>query len=452
MAAVMNATGKTSARYTLVVGLGASGLAAARYLCAQGEPVLVIDSRLAPPGLEALAREEAKVRIELATLDPKWLAGATRVVLSPGLSVDLPLIAEARSRGIEIVGELELFARAAVAPVIAVTGSNGKSTVTSLVAALLKAEGFNAPAGGNLGPPALELLEHRDVDAYVVEISSFQLETVRSLKPVAAALLNVSPDHIDRHGSLDHYAAVKGSLLKSARRPIVNWDDPIVRELAPRGGETIAFSVAEPLADGWSVVEKSGERWLARRLEPLIRSVDLGLPGRTGEANSLAALALADCLGGDLAPAVAALARFRGLPHRLQLVRELKGVSYVNDSKGTNVGATVAALAGSDSPTVLIAGGQSKGADFRPLADALDGRVKAVILIGEAAGELESLLQGRARVVRAESLDVAVDKAAAIAEPGDRVLLSPACASQDMFVDYRDRGDAFARAVRRLPE
>jgi UDP-N-acetylmuramoylalanine--D-glutamate ligase len=452
MAAVMKANDKTSGRYTLVVGLGASGLAAARHLGARGEPVLVIDSRAAPPGLAALAQEQPEARIELGTLDTKWLAGATRIVLSPGLAIDLPLVAEARSRGLEIAGELELFARAATAPVIAITGSNGKSTVTRLVATLLKAQGFNAPAGGNLGPPALELLEHRDADAYVVEISSFQLETTRSLKPLAAALLNISADHIDRHGSLDRYASLKGSLLSSARRAIVNWDDPLVRELTPRGGDVVRFSVVESLADGWSVIGHAGERWLARGRERLIRSAELGLAGTTGEANSLAALALADSLGGDLAAAVAALPGFRGLPHRLQLVRERHGVAYIDDSKGTNVGATVAALAASASPTVLIAGGQAKGADFRPLAEAIEGRVRAVILIGEAAGELEALLGGRTRTVRAGSLDVAVEMAAALAEPGDRVLLSPACASQDMFVDYRDRGDSFARAVRGLPE
>jgi UDP-N-acetylmuramoylalanine--D-glutamate ligase len=452
MAAVMHAKGTTSERYTLVIGLGASGLAVARHLGARGEPLLVIDSRAAPPGLEALAREQPDARIETETLDPRWLAGASRVVLSPGLASDLPLIAEARERGIEIVGELELFARSATAPVIAITGSNGKSTVTSLTGALLEAQGFDTAVGGNLGPPALELLARGPVDAYVIEVSSFQLETTTSLEPFAAALLNISPDHIDRHGSLERYAALKGSLLTSADRAIVNWDDPLVRELAPRRGKTIPFSVTEPLGRGWSVIEQDGERWLASSLEPLIRSADLGLSGTVGEANSLAALALADSLGGDIAPAVAALPRFSGLPHRLQLVRERRGVRFIDDSKGTNVGATVAALAGSDEPTVLIAGGQSKGADFRPLADAVVGRVKAAVLIGAAAGDLEALLERRTRTLRATTMAAAVEAAAAIAESGDRVLLSPACASQDMFADYRDRGEQFARAVRELPQ
>lgn len=461
MAAVMTASKhfepagnnpKFASDYVLVVGLGASGLAAARYLSAHGEPVLVIDSRREPPGLAALNRDHPDIPVELETLDSKWLDHASRVVLSPGLSVDLPLVADATARGITIDSEIEIFAQAATAPVLAVTGSNGKSTVTSLVAALLEAQGFNAAAGGNLGPPALELLERDRVDAYVLEISSFQLETTRSLKPRAAALLNISPDHIDRHGSLERYAALKGSLLNHAEIAVVNWDDPLVRALAPRREQTIPFSVREPLTHGWSVVLQAGERWLAHDLKPLIKSSMLGLSGETGEANTLAALALAQSLGGNLKLAIAALPAFRGLPHRLALVAERNGVSYIDDSKATNVGATVAALTGSSVPTVLIAGGQSKGADFASLANAVDGRVRAAILIGEAAGQLEAVLAARTQTMTVADMPTAVEAAAAIASPGDRVLLSPACASQDMYLDYKDRGNAFAAAVRSLPE
>lgn len=436
--------------HTLIVGLGVSGLATARFLAARGEPIVVIDSRRAPPALESLRREQPDIPVELGPLDPKWLDGASRIVLSPGLSVELPLVVEARHRGIEVSGELELFANAAVAPVLAVTGSNGKSTVTSLTSAVLQAQGFNAPAGGNLGPPALELLERGDVDAYVLEVSSFQLETTRSLRPLAAALLNISPDHMDRHGSLARYAELKSTLIEAADRAIVNWDDPLVRELAPRSVDTIPFSVSEPLARGWSVVEHESERWLARDLEPLIASSALAQSGRIAEANALAALALAINLGGDLDLAVAYLPNFTGLPHRLQFVREVRGVSYVNDSKGTNVGATVAALEASDRPTVLIAGGRAKGADFAPLAEAAEHRVRAAVLIGESAPVLEEALSGSARTLLATSMTAAVEAAAAIAEPGDRVLLSPACASQDMFTDYRVRGEAFAQAVEGL--
>jgi UDP-N-acetylmuramoylalanine--D-glutamate ligase len=435
---------------TLIVGLGATGLAAARYLRDAGCRVTVVDSRAAPPGLDALAREHPDVPVALETLDPATLEGVERIVLSPGLSPELPLVVEAKRRGIEVVGELELFARAATAPVLAVTGSNGKSTVTSLAAALLRAQGLTAPAGGNLGPPALELLAAGPVDAYVLEVSSFQIETTQSLKPRAAALLNISPDHMDRHGSLEHYAALKASLLAASETAIVNWDDPLVRELAPRRDTTIPFSVTEALNVGWSIVAKGGARWLAWERDPLLPAAELRLTGRTGEANALAALALVQCLGGELGAALAALTEFSGLPHRLSPVAERAGVRYVDDSKATNVGAAIAAIEGIDVPIVLIAGGQSKGADFTPLAAAMAGRVRAAVLLGEAADTLERALAGRVPTVRVDSMPAAVTAAAGLAAVGDCVLLSPACASQDMFRDYRERGEIFARAAREL--
>lgn len=435
---------------TLVVGLGASGLAAARYLSDSGCRVAVIDSRAVPPGREALAREHPDIVVTPASLDPAHLDGFERVVLSPGLATDLPLVLEAKRRGIEVIGELELFARAASAPVLAVTGSNGKSTVTTLVAALLEAQGLRAPAGGNLGPPALELLAAGSVDAYVLEVSSFQLETTSSLRPRAAALLNISPDHMDRHGSLEQYAAIKASLLTAAETAVVNWDDPLVRELAPRRAATIPFSVTEALNLGWSIVDKGGARWLACDRDPLLRSSELKLAGRPGEANALAALALVQCLGGDIGAALTALGEFAGLPHRLRLVAEHAGVRFVDDSKATNVGATIAALEGIDEPIVLIAGGQAKGADLTPLVAAIRGRVRAVVLLGEAAATLERLLADRVQTLRVDSMPAAVAAAAELATAGDCVLLSPACASQDMFRDYRERGEIFARAARGL--
>ena len=443
--------GARATAYTLVVGLGASGLAAARHLAARGESVLVIDSRGEPPGLATLRRDCPSVRTELATLDTRWLEHARRVVLSPGLSIDLPLVAAAKSKRIEVVGELELFARAARAPVIAVTGSNGKSTVTTLTAHLLQGQGFNAPAGGNLGPPALELLDREAVDAYVLEVSSFQMETTTSLAPAAAALLNISPDHMDRHGSLERYAALKAALLQAAQRAVVNHDDPLVRELAPRDRATVAFSVREPLRAGWSIVTHQGERWIARSLAPLLPRSALPLKGEIGEANALAALALAESLGGDMERALSALSCFVGLPHRLEHVRERRGVAFVNDSKGTNVGATIAAIAGAGAPIVLIAGGQGKGADFAPLVAAARGRVKAVVLLGEAAPELERAFRDSIPTVRVSDMPAAVTEAARLAVTGDWVLLSPDCASLYMFADYRERGAVFAAAVRGLP-
>lgn len=441
-------TGKSE--YTLIVGLGATGLAVARYLAALGEPVRVIDSRAAPPGLEALVRERPDVPVELETLDPVWLDGARRVVLSPGLPMDLPLVVEAVRRGIDVDSEIELFARAATAPVVAVTGSNGKSTVVSLTAAMLEARGLRARCGGNLGPPALELLAEGETDVYVLEISSFQMEATQSLRPQVAAVLNVSADHIDRHGSLERYAAIKESLLAVAGTAVYNWDDPRVRRMGQHHPRAVPFSVLEPLARGWSVVEHGGARLLARDGEPVIASDELGLHGRLGEANSLAALALAAGVGEVTASELEVLRGFRGLPHRCQLVAEVGGVRYIDDSKGTNVGAAVAALEGVEGPVVLIAGGRGKRADFAPLALAAGGRVRAAVLIGEAAGELEAALAGACPCERARDMTEAVARAASLARPGDTVLLSPACASLDMFTDYRARGEAFVRAVAEL--
>jgi UDP-N-acetylmuramoylalanine--D-glutamate ligase len=439
------------AKRTLIVGLGATGLAVARYLAARNARLRVLDSRAAPPGLKSLQEALPQTEIVLESLDARWLDDVERVVLSPGLSSDLPLVAQARERGIPVVGEIELFARAARAPVLAATGSNGKSTVVTLTAEILAAQGFSAPRGGNLGPPALELLAERDPDVYVLEISSFQMETTQSLKALAAAVLNVTADHLDRHGSLERYAALKASLLVAAERAVFNWDDPLVRAMGAAHGNAVPFSVIEPLERGFSVIEHRGARWLARDREPLLPCVELALHGTLGEANSLAALALSAAMDGDLEPALGVLRRFPGLPHRCRKVRERRAVTYVNDSKGTNVGATVAALQGIAGPVVLIAGGQGKGASFAPLTQLPPGRLRAAVLIGQAAAELEAALAATCKTQRAAGMQEAVEQAAALARPGDTVLLSPACASQDMFSDYRERGDVFTQAVMELP-
>jgi UDP-N-acetylmuramoylalanine--D-glutamate ligase len=397
--------------------------------------------------LQELKAKVPAADVVLETLDPRWLDGVARVVLSPGLASDIPLVAAARARGIPVDSEIELFAQAARAPVIAITGSNGKSTVTTLTAEILTRQGFKAPRGGNLGPPAIDLLAAGDVDAYVLEISSFQMETTRSLRPLSAAVLNVTPDHLDRHGSLEHYAELKAAVIEQAATAVVNWDDPLTRAMGAAHAHAVPFSVREPLVRGYSVVTTEGVRWLARDKRPLIRSSDLALTGRLGEANSLAALALCDALGGSIELALQTLRTFAGLPHRCQKVAERNGVVYINDSKGTNVGATIAALDGIAGPVVLIAGGLSKGASFGALAALSPGRLRAAVLIGAAASELEAALAGICPTLRATTLPEAVKRAAGVALPGDTVLLSPACASQDMFKDYRERGEVFTRAV-----
>ncbi|HEX7235831.1 MAG TPA: UDP-N-acetylmuramoyl-L-alanine--D-glutamate ligase [Gammaproteobacteria bacterium] len=442
-----------AAKHSLIVGLGATGVAVARYLSARGERVRVIDSRANPPGLTELRAAVPGVDVSLETLDPRWLEHASRVLLSPGLPYDLPLAVEARRRGLAVIGDIELFALAARAPVIAVTGSNGKSTVTTLVSRMLEAQRLRAPAGGNLGPPALDLLKD-DVDAYVLEVSSFQMETTDSLAPLAATVLNVSADHLDRHGTLELYAELKEKLLKAAETAVVNADDPLVAAMGARHARVVPFSVQSKLDRGYSIVTAStsgAERWLARDGKPLLRSTELKLRGTHNEANALAALALSEPLTKDLDAALAALREFPGLPHRCEHVTERKGVTYVDDSKGTNVGATLAALNGLTGPLVLIAGGLSKGQDLSPLAAGGRGKLRAAVLIGAAAAELAAVLEPVCKTVQAASMDDAVARAAELARRGDTVLLSPACASQDMFRDYKERGEQFARAAQELP-
>jgi UDP-N-acetylmuramoylalanine--D-glutamate ligase len=441
---------------TLVAGLGDTGLSVARYLGSLGEPLLVVDSRASPPGLEALRAARPDIEIVLETLDAHWLDGVARLVVSPGLGTHIPLVAEARRRGIEVVGDIELFARAAAAPVVAVTGSNGKSTVATLTARLLEAEGLSAPSGGNLGPPALDLLDGRPADAYVLEVSSFQMETTESLRPVAAALLNVSADHLDRHTSLAEYAELKRKLLAAAEIAVFNLDDPLVREMARGCSHPLPFSVREPLERGYSIVQRDGRRYLARDGEALLAADALGIRGTHNEANALASLALTDALlgrgfGRPPIAAVGALASFEGLPHRCRFIGERRGVTYIDDSKGTNVGATIAAIEGLAGPLILIAGGLGKGADFAPLAAAARGKVEAVVLIGTAAPELERAFASVCTIRRAADMRAAVAAAAELGRPGVTVLLSPACASQDMFKDYKHRGRVFADAVEALP-
>ena len=439
-----------AAKHSLIVGLGATGAAVARYLTARGERVRVVDSRADPPGLKELRAALPDVAVSLETLDERWLDDASRVLLSPGLPYDLPLAVAARRRGLAVIGDIELFAYAARAPVIAVTGSNGKSTVTTLASKILESQRLRAPAGGNLGPPALDLL-HDEADAYVLEISSFQMETTDSLTPLAATVLNVSADHLDRHGTFELYAELKEKLLQAAEHAVVNVDDPFVAAMGARHARAVPFSVRAELARGYSLVRAQGERWLARDRKPLLRSAELGISGTHNEANALAALALTETLTTNIEAALGVLRTFTGLPHRCQRVAERGGVAFIDDSKGTNVGATLAALDGLTGPLVLIAGGLSKGQDLSALAEGARGKVRAAVLIGAAAAELERALSPVCQTVQAKSMGDAVARAAALAQRGDTVLLSPACASQDMFRDYRERGEHFARAALELP-
>jgi UDP-N-acetylmuramoylalanine--D-glutamate ligase len=438
---------------SVVVGLGKTGASCVRYLAKRGMRVSATDSRPAPPGLAELGALAQSIDLRLGGFDLSLLDGAAQVLMSPGVSLDEPIAREARARGIDVLGDVELFARAVRAPVIGITGTNGKSTVTTLVARMAAAAGYRVLAGGNLGEPALDLLEEPTPDLYVLELSSFQLETTSSLALQAAVVLNVTADHLDRYASVEEYARAKGRIFAKAATVVLNADDPWVCAMrgnaAREAAHTVTFSVVGANAD-FSLQRIDSKTFLARRGEPLFDTARMKITGLHNAANALAALALGEAVGLPTEKMLEALESFPGLSHRSAWVADIGGVRYIDDSKGTNVGATIAAVAGMPGPLVMIAGGEGKGQDFKPLADAFRGKVRAAVLIGKDAPAIAAALQGVCASTIVTSMDEAVDNAQRIAAPGDTVLLSPACASLDMFRDYGHRGDVFAAAVARL--
>jgi len=410
--------------------------------------VRVADTRAEPPAAAALREQVPDAELHTGAFQPGLLDGVAQIVISPGLSLREPVVAEAASRGLPVVGDIELFAREAAAPVAAITGTNGKSTVTALLADLATAGGRPAIAGGNLGEPALDLLERPAPALYVLELSSFQLETTYSLSTETATVLNVTADHLDRYGSIDEYAAAKARIFDGCEVAVVNADDARVRAMPRAGQRVLSFSLHDSTADYF--LAREPEPMLTCRGEPLLPLGALRLQGEHNAANALAALAMGEVLGLPRAPVLAALAAFGGLPHRAQWVADVGGVHFIDDSKGTNVGATIAAVAGMDGPLVLIAGGDGKGQDFDDLRAAFRGKVRHAVLIGRDAPRLAAVLEDVCATESASDMPGAVTAARAAARSGDTVLLSPACASFDMFRDYRARGDAFARAVRAL--
>lgn len=431
----------------LIVGLGASGVSVLKYLHAAGAQLECTDSRAAPPGLDQARLLVDPVAMRLGGLAlPSAAADYALAVLSPGLANDLPLLEALRAAGVQVVGDIELFARAVSAPVLAVTGSNGKSTVVTLLGEMARAAGVKVAVGGNLGPPALDLL-HDDVQLYVLELSSFQLETTHSLAPRAAVVLNVSEDHLDRHGSLDAYARAKARIYDNCEYAVVNRDDALVPSMC-NGSHSFGLDV--PGHDEFGLTERDGQCWLSRADRPLLAADELKIPGRHNIANALAALAMAELAGLPLAACLQALREFSGLPHRCQWVADVAGVRYINDSKGTNVGAALAALQGLPGPLVWLAGGQGKGQDFSPLAPVLAAQARAAILFGEDAEKIAAAVSGAVTVHQEVDLAAGVRRAAAVAQAGDQVLLSPACASHDQFTNYMERGERFSELVRGL--
>ncbi len=445
--------------HSVVVGLGKTGASCLRYLSKRGIPVSATDSRSTPPGLADLGDLVSSLDLRLGGFDLSLLEDATQVLLSPGLSLDEPIARAARERGIEVVGDIELFARQVHAPVIGITGTNGKSTVTTLVARMAAAAGRSVLAGGNLGVPALDLLEQPVPDLYVLELSSFQLETTSSLQLQAAAVLNVSADHLDRYASVATYALAKSRIFVKAATLVLNADDPLVAAMrgpvAARAAvarlpapQVVTFSILG--AADYSLLRAGTRTLLARAGEGLLDVARMKIAGLHNAANALAALALGEAVGLPMDKMLEALESFPGLPHRSAWVADRAGVRFVDDSKGTNVGATIAAVAGMPGPLVMIAGGQGKGQDFTPLAASFRGKVRHAVLIGQDAPALAAALVDVCSTEIVGSMQEAVIAAARAARAGDTVLLSPACASLDMFRDYGQRGAVFAAAVRQL--
>lgn len=443
-------------RHLLVVGLGLSGVSALRYLARTGAQITVTDSRAEPAGIAALRAEFPQVVFRLGAFSASQPLGRfDEAVVSPGVSLDEPFVRELVAAGVPVIGDIELFAREADAPVIGITGSNGKSTVTTLVYEMAKAAGLRVAVGGNLGVPALDLLAS-DCELYVLELSSFQLETMHTLKLRAAANLNLSQDHLDRHGSMAHYAAVKGRIFDHCEVAVVNRADAATRLNAERAGRITSFGIDIPDKAGeYGLVPHGDGTRLARRdaassLMGFVLTSELRIQGLHNAANALAAIALADAGGFLTVPALQALREFPGLPHRCAFVAETNGVVWLDDSKGTNVGATLAALQGLSGPIVWLGGGQGKGQDFSPLAEPLAQKGRAAVLFGQDAQAIEDAILGALPVYREADLQASVLRARSLAQAGDRVLLSPACASLDQFKNYVERGQRFAQAVKAL--
>ena len=449
-----------SGKQSLVLGLGDTGLSMALYLASLGARVRVADSRAEPPMAGRLAEVLPAAVLHTGPFRAESFLGIDLIAISPGVDRHLPLVAKAVNSGVPLVGDVELFARAFAArpaakkpTVIGITGSNGKTTVTAMVGDMCRRAGLKTVVAGNIGLPVLDaLMESEETgppDVYVLELSSFQLETTATLHLDAATVLNISEDHMDRYAGIRDYAAAKARIFAHAAAQVVNRDDAAVLAMADPRRAIRSFGLNPPAdRDAWGIVASSEGRFLAEGKTRLMPVSELSLPGLHNAANALAALALARAIDLPYAALLATLRNFRGLPHRVERVAEIDGVTYFDDSKGTNVGATVAALSGMGVPVVLIAGGDGKGQDFSALKDAVARHARAVILFGRDAPLIDSAIcASQVSIAYAANLQEAVRRAAAVALPGDAVLLSPACASFDMFRNYIHRAEVFIGAV-----
>ncbi len=442
-----------SDHFRIVVGLGKSGMSLVRFLANRGVAFAVADTRDNPPELATLRRDYPQVEVRCGELDVDFLCRADELYVSPGLALATPALQAAAARGVKLSGDIELFARNAKAPIVAISGSNAKSTVTTLVGEMAAAAGKRVAVGGNLGTPALDLLGD-DVELYVLELSSFQLETTDQLGAEVATVLNVSEDHMDRYSGLPAYHLAKHRIFRGARQVVFNRQDALTRPLVGEGLPCWSFGLGAPDFKAFGLREENGEKYLAFEFQNLMSVRELKVRGAHNQSNALAALALGHAVGLPFDAMLAALRTFAGLEHRCQWVRDLDGVGYYNDSKATNVGAALAAIEGLGADIagkiVLIAGGDGKGADFRDLQGPVASHCRAVILMGRDSQQIGEAIGEGVPLIRASSLGEAVEQCRSVSQAGDVVLLSPACASFDMFKNYEDRGQQFVRIVEAL--
>jgi UDP-N-acetylmuramoylalanine--D-glutamate ligase len=443
-------------QHAVVLGLGETGLSVMRWLLKQGAIVTMADSRLNPPGVDELLKAYPNIKIHTGPFELQVLMDSDLIVSSPGVPLSEPAIQAAIAQGKQVVGDIELFAlhRPATSKVIAITGSNGKTTVTTLVGEICKRAGLNTVVAGNIGLPVLDTLSDKVPDVYVLELSSFQLETTYNLKVDVATVLNVSEDHMDRYDSIDAYAAAKARIYDNATLAVVNRDDPASLGLATTEAVSFGLNAAQNYSD-FGVMESNGG-WLTSGKRKFMPVSDLQINGQHNVANALAAIALCANIGVDKSAIIQTLRQFKGLPHRVEWVANINDIDFYDDSKGTNVGATCAAIkgmtkAGKPQKVVLLAGGDGKGQDFGPLLEAVQANARAVVLFGRDAPLIEAvLLASELPIYDAIDLREAVAIAHKVASKGDAVLLSPACASFDMFKNYVHRAEVFVDAVKAL--
>lgn len=438
----------------VVAGLGISGVSAVNFLHERGYQVAVTDSRTHPPGHDQIP---AGIQTSFGQLDTELLLQAEEIILSPGLAPQLPEIQQATAKGILVVGDIQLLRRATEVPIVAITGSNAKSTVTTLIGLMAKEAGKKVAVGGNLGRPALDLLKDQP-ELIILELSSFQLETTSLLNAEVAVVLNMSEDHLDRHGDMLGYHAAKHRIFQGVKKVVFNRDDALSRPLVPDAVPVQSFGLNAPDMNQYGVLrDTDGTLWLARGRERLLKSTEMYIQGTHNIANALACLALGEAIGLPLNSMLETLKSFKGLAHRCEYVDTVNNVRYYNDSKGTNIGATLAAIEGLGAAiaprkgkVVVILGGQGKGQDFKALRAAVQQYVKTVVLIGEDALKIEQSIEGSTEILKAATLQEAVQLCHAKADAEDVVVLSPACASFDMFKGYDDRGHQFVACVKAL--